>query len=53
MGAIGMIGKECKDFYGFLTEDVELESRTTNELFGKKVDRLLYKVNILPVLYER
>ena len=27
MGAIGMIGKECKDFYGFLDEDMELESQ--------------------------
>ena len=25
MGA--MIGKECKDFYGFLDEDMELESQ--------------------------
>ena len=50
---IGMIGKECKDFYGFLDEVIELYRITTNELFSKKVDRLLYKVNLLPVLYER
>ena len=47
-----MIGKVCKDFYGFLDEDMELESLQMNYLI-KKVDRLLYKVNILPVLYER
>ena len=47
-----MIGKECVNFYGFLDEDMELESTQMNYLV-KKVDRLLYKVNILPVLYER
>ena len=24
IGAIGMIGKECKDFYGFVDEEIEL-----------------------------
>ena len=52
MGAIGMIGKECKDFDGFLDEDMELELPQMNYLV-KKVDQLLYKVNLLPVLYER
>ena len=52
MEALRMIGKECQDFYGFLDEYLELESPQMNYLV-KNVDPLLYKVNILPVLYER
>ena len=39
MGAIGMIGKECKDFYGFLhmDEDMELESPQMNYLVKKLI----------------
>ena len=32
MGAIGMIGKECKNFYGFLDEEMELELPQMNYL---------------------
>ena len=35
MGAIGIIGKECEDFYGFLDEDMELESPQMNYLVKK------------------
>ena len=37
MGAIGMIGKECKDFYGFLDEDMELELPQMNYLVKKLI----------------
>lgn len=51
MGAIGMIGKECRDFYEFLDEDMELELPQKNYLI-KQIDRLLYKGNVLSILYE-
>ena len=37
MGAIGMIGKECKDFYVFLDEDMELELPQMNYLVKKLI----------------
>ena len=38
MGAIGIIGKECKDFYGFLDEEMELELPQMNYLVKKLID---------------
>ena len=32
-----MIGKECRDFYGFLDEDMELESLQMNYLVQKLI----------------
>ena len=47
MGASGMIGKECKDFYGFLDEDMELESPQMNYLVKKLIGCCIRPTNYL------
>ena len=37
MGAIGIVGKECADFYTFLIEDIDLDSSQMNYLMKKLI----------------